>query len=119
MVNTLLEFRRARDWEQFHTVRNVATALSVEAAELLEHFVWSSDEQASHILEEHRAAITAEVADIAILLAYLTHDLSIDLQAVVSEKITANERKYPLEKSYGSNKKYTDLRRLLNLLQTD
>jgi NTP pyrophosphatase (non-canonical NTP hydrolase) len=115
----LLEFRRARDWEQFHTVRNVATALSVEAAELLEHFVWSSDEQASHILEEHRAAITAEVADIAILLAYLTHDLSIDLQAVVSEKITANERKYPLEKSYGSNKTYTDLRRLLNLLQTD
>jgi len=109
LVEALLEFRRARDWEQFHTVRNVVSALSVEAAELLEHFVWSNDQQAPHILEEHRAAITAEVADIAILLTYLAHDLSIDLQAVVSEKMTVNERKYPLEKSYGSNKKYTDL----------
>jgi NTP pyrophosphatase (non-canonical NTP hydrolase) len=109
LVNALLEFRRARDWEQFHTVRNVATALSVEAAELLEHFVWSNDYQAPHILEEHRPAIEAEVADIAILLTYLTHDLSIDLQAVVSKKLAVNERKYPLEKSYGSNKKYTDL----------
>jgi dCTP diphosphatase len=108
-VNALLEFRRARDWEQFHTVRNVATALSVEAAELLEHFVWSNDQQAPHILEEHRAAILSEVADIAILLTYLTHDLSIDLQAAVSRKITVNERKYPLEKSHGSNRKYTDL----------
>jgi NTP pyrophosphatase (non-canonical NTP hydrolase) len=109
LVNALLEFRRARDWEQFHTVRNVATALSVEAAELLEHFIWSNDQEASRILEEHRAAIAAEIADIAILLTYLTHDLSIDLQAAVSEKLAVNERKYPLEKSYGSNKKYTDL----------
>jgi NTP pyrophosphatase (non-canonical NTP hydrolase) len=109
LVNALLEFRRARDWEQFHTVRNVATALSVEAAELLEHIIWSNDDQAPQILEEHRPAIEAEVADIAILLTYLTHDLSIDLQAVVSKKLVVNERKYPLEKSYGSNKKYTDL----------
>jgi len=109
LVNALLEFRRARDWEQFHTVRNIATALTVEAAELLEHFVWSNDQQAARILEEHRAAILSEVADIAILLTYLTHDLSIDLQAAVSQKITVNEQKYPLEKSYGSNKKYTDL----------
>jgi NTP pyrophosphatase (non-canonical NTP hydrolase) len=109
LVNAILEFRRARNWEQFHTVRNVATALSVEVAELLEHFIWSNDQQAPHILEEHRAAIAAEVADIAILLTYLTHDLSIDLRAAVSEKLAVNERKYPLEKSYGSNKKYTDL----------
>jgi hypothetical protein len=70
---------------------------------------WSNDDQAPQILEEHRPAIEAEVADIAILLTYLTHDLSIDLQAVVSKKLVVNERKYPLEKSYGSNKKYTDL----------
>jgi NTP pyrophosphatase (non-canonical NTP hydrolase) len=109
LVNALLEFRRARDWEQFHTVRNVASALSVEAAELLEHFVWSNDQQAPYILEEYRALITDEIADIAILLTYLTHDLSIDLQAAVSKKLAVNERKYPIEKSYGSNKKYTDL----------
>lgn len=109
LVNALLEFRRAREWEQFHTARNVASALSVEAAELLEHFVWSSDQQVSSIVEEHRRAIASEIADIAILLIYLTHDLSIDLEAAVSTKLTANEQKYPLEKSRGSNKKYTDL----------
>jgi dCTP diphosphatase len=109
LVEALLEFRRARDWEQFHTARNLASALSVEAAELLEHFVWSNDQQAAQITEERRAAISSEVADIAILLTYLAHDLSIDLQTVVSQKITVNELKYPREKAYGSNKKYTDI----------
>ncbi len=109
LVESLLEFRRARDWEQFHTVRNLATALSVESTELLEHFVWASDRQIQQLVEERRAAIASEIADVAILLTYLTHDLSIDLQAAVSEKIAANEQKYPHEKSRGSNKKYTDL----------
>lgn len=109
LINDLLEFRRARNWEQFHTARNVASALSVEATELLEHFVWSNDRQIPYIVEEHRAAIESEIADVAILLTYLVHDLSIDLEAAVSTKITTNEQKYPLEKSRGTNKKYTDL----------
>ena len=109
LINALLEFRRVRDWEQFHTPRNLASALSVESAELLEHFVWANDQQVPQIIEERRAAIMAEVADIAILLTYLAHDLSIDLEAVVSEKMMANEQKYPLAKSYGSSKKYKDL----------
>lgn len=109
VVNALLQFRRARDWEQFHSPRNLASALSVEAAELLEHFVWSSDQQIPHIVEEHREAIESEVADIAILLTYLTHDLSIDLEAAVSAKLKANENNYPIEKSRGHNRKYTNL----------
>ncbi len=109
LVNALLEFRSARDWKQFHTARNIASALSVEAAELLEHFVWSSDQEVSSRVKEHHAAIASEVADIAILLTYLSYDLSIDLESAVSSKIMANGLKYPLEKSRGSNKKYTDL----------
>lgn len=109
LVNALLEFRRVRDWEQFHTPRNLASALSVESVELLEHFVWVNDGQVPRITEERRAAIMAEVADIAILLTYLAHDLSIDIEVAVSEKMAANERKYPPARSYGSNKKYTDL----------
>lgn len=109
LVDALLEFRRARDWEQFHTARNLASALSVEAAELLEHFIWSNDEQISRIAEERRAEIASEMADVAILLTYLAHDLSVDLQEAVSAKIVVNERKYPPERSRGSNKKYTDL----------
>lgn len=109
LINALLEYRKARNWEQFHTARNVASALSVEAAELLEHFVWSSDQQVPYIVDEQRAAIESEIVDIAILLIYMAHDLSIDLEAAVSTKITTNEQKYPLEKSRGTNRKYTDL----------
>lgn len=109
LIEALLEFRRDRDWEQFHTARNLSTALSVEAAELLEHFVWTSDRQIPEVVEERRAEIKAEIADVAILLTYLAHDLSIDIQAAVSDKIQVNERKYPLERSRGSNKKYTEL----------
>jgi dCTP diphosphatase len=109
LANIVLEFRRVRDWEQFHTARNIASAISIESAELLEHFVWASDQEIYQIAVERRAAIASEIADIAILLTYLTYDLSIDLQEAVSEKIRVNEQKYPLEKSRGSNKKYTDL----------
>jgi dCTP diphosphatase len=109
LVDALLEFRRVRDWEQFHTPRNLASALSVEAAELLEHFIWSKDEQVPSVAEKRRAEISSEMADVAILLTYLAHDLSIDLQDAVSTKIEVNERKYPPESSRGSNKKYTDL----------
>lgn len=109
LINALLEFRKARNWEQFHTARNVASALSVEAAELLEHFVWSSDQQVPYIVDEQRAAIESEIADITILLTYLAHDLSIDLESAVSNRIAINEQKYPLEKSRGTNRKYTDL----------
>lgn len=106
LVDALLEFRSARDWEQFHTARNIASALSVEAAELLEHFIWSSDQEVPNIVKERQAVIASEIADIAILLTYLSHDLSIDLESAVSGKITANGQKYPLEKSRGSNKSF-------------
>jgi dCTP diphosphatase len=106
LLTALLKFRSDRDWEQFHTPRNIASALSVEAAELLEHFVWSRENQTAQIVEEHRAAITSEMADIAILLTYLAHDLTVDLEAAIRKKLAENEDKYPIERSRGSNKKY-------------
>ena len=105
----LLEFRRERDWEQFHNPRNLATALMVEAAELLEPFRWASEAQALDIVQDRRDEIADELADIAILLTYLTHDLDIDLNAAVASKIQANAQKYPVDKARGSNKKYTEL----------
>ena len=109
LVSTLLEFRRARDWEQFHSARNLAAAISVEAAELLESFNWASDKQVAEIVEDCRASITDEMADIAILLTYLAHDISVDIDAAVKNKIKANATKYPVEKARGSNKKYSKL----------
>ncbi|MCB8748257.1 nucleotide pyrophosphohydrolase [Rhodoferax sp. U2-2l] len=105
----LLEFRRVRDWEQFHNPRNLATALMVEAAELLEPFRWASEGQAREIVQARRGEMADELADIAILMTYLTHDLGIDLNAAVASKIQANAKKYPVDKARGSNKKYTEL----------
>lgn len=109
LLEALLEFRRERDWEQFHSARNLAASISVEAAELLESFIWASDEQVQEIVRSRHAEITEEIADIAILLTYLAHDLSIDINAAVSNKIQVNATKYPVEKARGSNKKYSDL----------
>lgn len=105
----LLEFRKARDWEQFHNPRNLATAISIEAAELLEPFRWASENQAREIVEARRVEIADEIADIAILLTYLAHDLSIDIDAAVATKIQSNAEKYPVDKARGSNKKYSEL----------
>lgn len=105
----LLEFRKARDWEQFHNPRNLATAISIEAAELLEPFRWASEHQAREIVETRRVEIADEIADIAILLTYLAHDLSIDIDAAVATKMRSNAEKYPVDKARGSNKKYSEL----------
>ena len=109
LLNELLEFRRCREWEQFHTPRNLATAISIEAAELLEPFRWASEVQACDIVNERNAEIADEIADIAILLTYLAHDLGIEIEQAVASKIRANAEKYPIEKARGSNKKYSDL----------
>ena len=109
LLEAILEFRRDRDWEQFHSARNLAAALSVEAAELLESFIWASDEQVQQIVQSRHAEIADEIADIAILLTYLAHDLSIDIDVAVRAKIQVNATKYPVEKARGSNKKYSDL----------
>ena len=109
LINHLLEFRRAREWEQFHSAKNLAAAISVEAAELLQCFAWTTDAEAATVAEENRDSISNEIADIAILLTYLAHDLSIDLEVAVKKKIELNAEKYPVEKARGSNKKYTKL----------
>jgi dCTP diphosphatase len=103
-VEALLNFRRERDWERFHTPKNLAIAISVEAAELLEHFQWSadSDVQSAGLGEKVRD----EIADVAILLIYLAHDLKIDLDAAVRHKLEVNRDRYPVETSRGNARKH-------------
>ena len=108
-IQALLEFRNARNWEQFHTPRNLAAAISVEAAELLETFVWATDQEVDGLARDHRTSVADEIADIAILLTYLATDLGIDIESAAKAKIRQNAEKYPVEKSKGVNKKYSDL----------
>jgi dCTP diphosphatase len=104
----LREFSTARDWDQFHSPKNLAMALIVEAAELVEHFQWLSEEQSAALPASKLAAVAEEVADIQIFLIRLADRLDIDLDAAVAAKMVVNEQKYPLEKARGSAMKYTE-----------
>lgn len=109
LLNQLLAFRRERDWEQFHTPRNLAAAVTTEAAELLEIFRWAHDATLDQLVAENRPAIEAEAADIAILLSYLCHDLGIDLEAAVRSKLARNHERYPIESARGTARKHDQL----------
>jgi NTP pyrophosphatase (non-canonical NTP hydrolase) len=109
VMTALLEFRRKRNWEQFHKPKELATALAIEASELQEVFLWKTEEEVAHLLSRpSRGKVLDEIADVAILLSYLCHDLGIDLNAAVLSKLNKNEAKYPVEKSYGNAKKYDE-----------
>jgi NTP pyrophosphatase (non-canonical NTP hydrolase) len=101
-------FARERDWEQFHSPKNLAMALIVEAAELLEHFQWLTPEQSESLPEDKRREVELEMADIFIYLMRMCERLDVDLLEVVEEKIKLNAEKYPAEKVRGSSKKYSE-----------
>ncbi len=109
LLVALLQFRRNRNWEQFHKPKDLAISLSVEAAELLEIFQWKTNEEIGALIaSESKQQIQDELADVAIMLSYLCHDLEIDLNAAVRSKLEKNEAKYPVEKAYGNSRKYSE-----------
>ena len=101
-------FRDARDWAQFHNPKDMAIAISIEASELLEHFLWKSPEELDHRITERREQIEEEIADISIYLTELADNLGIDLLAAMEKKIDKNAIKYPAERVKGSSKKYDE-----------
>ena len=105
----LRTFAAARDWDQFHSPKNLAMALSVEAAELLETFQWLSEDQSRHLPPEVLAAASDEVADVLLYLIRLCDKLGIDPVVAANRKLAANEVKYPADKARGNSKKYTEL----------
>jgi NTP pyrophosphatase (non-canonical NTP hydrolase) len=116
MADALIELRDAlrvfaadREWDLFHSPRNLATALAVEAAELLEPFQWLTDEQSRHPPAETRAAVEEELADVLLYLVRLADKLDVDLAQAARAKIVRNAAKYPIDKAKGSSRKYTEL----------
>ena len=109
LLAELLEFRQNRNWEQFHKPKDLAISLSVEAGELLESFQWkTNDEVAALVTNDSKQRIEEEVADVAIVLSYLCHDLDIDLNSAVRSKLIKNEAKYSVHKAYGNARKYDE-----------
>lgn len=109
LQKALREFARERDWEQFHTPKNLATALSVEAAELLEHFQWLTDEQSRTLDDAKRTAVGEELADVLLYLLQLADKLDIDPLQAAERKLRLNADKYPAERVRGRSDKYTEL----------
>ena len=104
----LRAFALARDWGQFHSPKNLACALSVEAAELLEHFQWMTEEQSRAPDDGRREAIALEAADVLLYLIQLTDQLGIDLLAAADRKMTLNAVRYPVESARGNSEKAGD-----------
>ena len=104
----LTVFARERDWEQFHSVKNLSMALTVEASELMEHFQWLTEEQSNNLSAEKLREVELELADILIYLLKIATRLDVDLFRVAEEKMQINEKKYPAERVYGSARKYTE-----------
>ena len=107
--NQLRTFAADRDWDQFHSPKNLAAALAVEAAELLEHFQWLTETESKQLPPEALAEVRAEVADVLLYLIRISDKLGIDLIAAANAKIVLNAEKYPVEKARGNSRKYTAL----------
>lgn len=104
------QFASEREWERFHTPKNIAMALTVEAAELQEIFQWLTEEQSARIMQSEKAeAVRHEVADVAVYLLRLCDLLQIDLQTAIDVKLKHNAEKYPVDKARGHARKYDEL----------
>ncbi|MEP7061010.1 MAG: nucleotide pyrophosphohydrolase [Betaproteobacteria bacterium] len=105
----LRAFAAARDWNQFHSPKNLAMALSAEAGELLEVFQWLTEAQSRSLAPDAQAAASEEIADVLLYLIRLSDQLGIDPIAAANHKLVANGVRYPADKARGSSKKYTEL----------
>ena len=105
----LREFADQRDWNQFHSPKNLCMALGVEVSELTEHFQWLTEEQSKNLPAEKLEEVATELADTFLYLVRLADKLDVDLLTAARDKIELNEQKYPVDKSRGNAKKYTEL----------
>ena len=103
LTNALLKFRNDRDWKQFHNSKDLSLAISIEAGELLQLFLWKDSNAAN------KDKIKEELADILAFCLLLAEKEQLDVRQIVLEKISKNEEKYPIEKAKGTSKKYNEL----------
>lgn len=106
LMEDIIRFRDERNWKQFHNPKDLAISLSLEASELLENFQWKTSEEG---IAANLENIKDEIADVVIYAMLMSNELGINLEQTIKEKIRKNNQKYPVNKSFGSSKKYTDL----------
>lgn len=109
LTDIINKHRDARDWRQFHNPKDLAISLSLEAAEVLEHFQWKNEAEVKEFIEQKKDHLGEELADVLYWTLTLAHDAGIDLKQAFHRKMKINEQKYPIDKAKGSHKKYTEL----------
>ena len=106
LIDLINQFRDERDWRKFHNEKDLAISISLEASELLELFQWKQSEE---VVEKSLKEIKEELADVFMYSLMMADNLNLDVDDIIKNKLDLNERKYPVEKSRGSNKKYNEL----------
>ena len=101
-INRIRKFRKDREWDQFHSPSNLAKAISIESAELLEEFLWDNENYNKQNVQE-------ELADVMIYCLHMADALNVDINEIINKKMDKNEKKYPINKAKGNSKKYTEL----------
>jgi NTP pyrophosphatase (non-canonical NTP hydrolase) len=109
LQNAIDAFVEERNWAQFHTPKNVAMGIAIEAAEIMEHFFWCTGEESYSLPKEKRAEVANEIGDVLIYLLRLGQVLDMDIIAAARDKLVVNAEKYPVGKAKGRATKYVDL----------
>jgi len=110
LTEKINQFNAERDWDQFHAPKDLALSLVLEAAEVLEHFQWKTNEEFAVYLKTHKEDIADELGDVMNYLLQLADAMDIDIMDASRKKMEKNAKKYPVEKAKGSAKKYTELK---------
>ncbi len=109
LIAEIKAFNRERDWEKYHSPKNLSMALSVEVAELLEVFQWLTEDESRHLPPAKKHAVEEEIGDVTILLLALAEEVGLDILEAARKKLQRNREKYPVHKSRGRAEKYTEL----------
>ncbi|MGA2623834.1 MAG: nucleotide pyrophosphohydrolase [Bacteroidota bacterium] len=105
-LRQILKFRDARDWKQFHSPKNLSISLALEAAEILETFQWTADNE---LPKAKKKEFELEIADVYYYLLLLAHEAEIDIDKAFAEKMIVNKKRYPVSKARGNSRKYNEL----------
>jgi len=109
LVKRIVDFRNARDWKQFHNIKDMSLSLVLEASEVLEHSQWKNEKELEEYVKSHKDEIGEELADALYWILLIAHDNDIDVFEAANKKLTKNEAKYPVEKAKGRHEKYNQL----------
>ena len=108
LIDIIIKYRDARNWKQFHNPKDSSIALSLEASEVLQHFLWQNKVEMEEYVKKHKNEIADELSDVLYWTLLLSHDLNIDILKAFDKKMKENRKKYPVKKAKGKHLKYTE-----------